>query len=135
MITISPENSRSLLGFLLEPAQSTGACGVSAEGDAGVVGVRWDYLDRMVMFTETPDGLASGLEWLTDAGRKGWELVAAIPLIAPNKDGVAYGTVGVHLIFKRRGAAELRASARRVRKRGPSPRVGRRGRGHGGEHA
>ena len=23
------------------------------------------------------------------------------PLIAPNRDGVAYGTIGVHLVFKR----------------------------------
>ncbi len=89
----------------------------------------------MVMFTETPDGLASGLEWLTDTGRKGWELVAAIPLIAPNKDGVAYGTVGVHLIFKRHGEAGRRASGLGAGKRGPSPRPGRSGRGHGGKHA
>jgi len=61
----------------------------------------WEYQDRMVMFTETPDGLTSGLDWLNDVGQEGWELVGAIPLIAPNKDGVAYGTVGAHLIFKR----------------------------------
>ncbi len=65
--------------------------------------MRWEYQDRMVMFTETPEGLASGLGWLNDAGRDGWELVGAIPLIAPNRDGVAYGTVGAHLIFKRPG--------------------------------
>jgi hypothetical protein len=70
--------------------------------------VRWEYHDRMVMFTETPDGLTSGLDWLNDAGRQGWELVGAIPLIAPNRDGVAYGTVGVHLIFKRSGEARRR---------------------------
>jgi hypothetical protein len=77
------------------------------------------------MFTETPDGLASGLEWLTETGRKGWELVAAIPLIAPNKDGIAYGTVGVHLIFKRPGAAGRRPA-------GPRERVGVRGRSRNG---
>ncbi len=65
--------------------------------------MRWEYHDRMVMFTETPEGLTSGLDWLNDAGRDGWELVGAIPLIAPNRDGVAYGTVGAHLIFKRPG--------------------------------
>ena len=61
----------------------------------------WEYHDRMVMFTETPDGLTSGLDWLNDVGQQRWELVGAIPLIAPNRDGVAYGTVGAHLIFKR----------------------------------
>lgn len=75
--------------------------------------VRWEYHDRMVMFMETPDGLTSGLNWLNDAGREGWELVSAIPLIAPNRDGVAYGTVGVHLIFKRPEEA---------RRRPPKPR-------------
>ncbi len=99
-----------------------------------MVAVRWEYQDRMVMFTETPDGLASGLEWLTDTGRKGWELVAAIPLIAPNKDGIAYGTVGVHLIFKRPGAAGRRASGPGNGVRS-SPRGGRRGRGRRGEGA
>ena len=86
------------------------------------------------MFTETPDGLASGLEWLTETGGKGWELVAAIPLIAPNKDGIAYGTVGVHLIFKRPGAAGRRpaGSPERVRVRGRSGSGGRGGRKEGG---
>lgn len=72
--------------------------------------MRWEYHERMVMFTETPDGLTSGLDWLNDAGQEGWELVSAIPLIAPNRDGVAYGTVGVHLIFKRPGEARRRSS-------------------------
>jgi hypothetical protein len=83
----------------------------------------------MVMFTETPDGLTSGLEWLTDTGRKGWELVAAIPLIAPNKDGIAYGTVGVHLIFKRPGAVGRRAPGAGDGRRRSSPSGDRRGRG------
>lgn len=95
--------------------------------------MRWEYQDRMVMFTETPDGLASGLEWLTATGRKGWELVAAIPLIAPNKDGIAYGTVGVHLIFKRPGAAERRGPGRGNGTRRPSSRRARRGRGRRGD--
>ena len=44
----------------------------------------------------------SGLDtWINEAGGDGWELVSSTPLIAPNKDGVAYGTIGVHLIFKR----------------------------------
>lgn len=95
--------------------------------------MRWEYQDRMVMFTETPDGLASGLEWLTATGRKGWELVAAIPLIAPNKDGIAYGTVGVHLIFKRPGAAGQHASGRGNGIRRPSPRRSRGSRARKGD--
>lgn len=87
------------------------------------------------MFTETPDGLASGLEWLTATGRRGWELVAAIPLIAPNKDGVAYGTVGVHLIFKRPGGAGRRALEREDGIRAPSRRRRRGGRARRGEGA
>jgi hypothetical protein len=64
--------------------------------------MHWEYFDRMVVFTETPEGLVSGLEsWINGAGEEGWELVGSTPLIAPNKDGVAYGTIGVHLIFKR----------------------------------
>jgi hypothetical protein len=31
----------------------------------------------------------------------GWELVSAVPLIAPNRDGIAYGTVGSQMILKR----------------------------------
>ncbi len=66
----------------------------------------WEYFDRMVLYTETPEGLVSGLEeWINGAGGDGWELVSSVALIAPNKDGVAYGTVGVHLIFKRPGGA------------------------------
>jgi hypothetical protein len=46
--------------------------------------------------------MVSGLEeWINGAGIEGWELVSSAPLIAPNKDGVAYGTIGLHLIFKR----------------------------------
>lgn len=64
--------------------------------------MQWEYLDRMVVFSETPQGMVSGLEaWINGAGSEGWELVGTTPLIAPNKDGVAYGTIGVHLIFKR----------------------------------
>ena len=70
------------------------------------------------MFTETPDGLASGLDWLNDVGRQGWELVGAVPLVAPNKEGVAYGTVGVHLIFKR--PEQPRARRARGGRRGTS---------------
>jgi hypothetical protein len=63
--------------------------------------MRWQYQDRMVMFKETADGLVSGLDWLNDVGREGWEMVSVVPLIAPNKDGFAYGTVGALMIFKR----------------------------------
>ena len=60
-----------------------------------------EYMEKMVMFRESPEGLAADLDWLHEAGREGWELVSAIPLIAPNRDGIAYGTVGSHMILKR----------------------------------
>lgn len=63
--------------------------------------MRWQYQDRMVMFKESSEGLISGLEWLNEVGQEGWEMVSALPLIAPNKDGYAYGTVGALMIFKR----------------------------------
>ncbi len=64
--------------------------------------MQWEYLDRMVIFNDTEGGLVSGLEdWINGVGAEGWELVSSAPLIAPNKDGVAYGTIGIHLIFKR----------------------------------
>jgi hypothetical protein len=63
--------------------------------------MRWEYRDQMVMFEETPEGLTSNLGWLDAAGRDGWELAGCVPLIAPNKDGVAYGTVGLVAILKR----------------------------------
>lgn len=63
--------------------------------------MRWQYQDRMVMFKESGEGLISGLDWLNDVGQEGWEMVSAVPLIAPNKDGIAYGTVGALMIFKR----------------------------------
>jgi len=53
------------------------------------------------MFKESSEGLISGLEWLNEVGQEGWEMVSAVPLIAPNKDGYAYGTVGALMIFKR----------------------------------
>ncbi len=69
--------------------------------------MRWEYFDRMVVFTETAAGMVSGLDdWINGAGGDGWELVSSTPLIAPNKDGLAYGTIGVHLIFKRPVLAE-----------------------------
>jgi hypothetical protein len=72
--------------------------------------MQWEYFDRMVLFTETPEGMVSGLEkWINEAGTEGWELASTTPLIAPNRDGVAYGTIGVHLVFKRprTGAPEV----------------------------
>lgn len=60
-----------------------------------------EYMEKIVMFQETAEGLAAEMGWLHDAGREGWELVSAIPLIAPNRDGIAYGTVGSHMILKR----------------------------------
>lgn len=64
--------------------------------------MQWEYYDRMALFSETEQGMISGLEeWINGAGSDGWELVSTVPLIAPNKDGIAYGTIGVHLIFKR----------------------------------
>lgn len=61
----------------------------------------FEYMEKIVMFKETPEGLASEMDWLHEAGEQDWELVSAIPLIAPNRDGIAYGTVGSHMILKR----------------------------------
>ena len=63
--------------------------------------MKWEYRDEMVMFKETQDGLASNLVSLKDWGAEGWELASSVPLIAPNREGIAYGTVGALLIFKR----------------------------------
>ena len=64
--------------------------------------MQWEYFDKMVIFSDTEGGMMSGLDaWINDVGADGWELVSSAPLIAPNKDGVAYGTIGLHLIFKR----------------------------------
>jgi hypothetical protein len=63
--------------------------------------MKWEYRDEMVMFKETQDGLISNMEFLEIRGAEGWELATSVPLIAPNRDGVAYGTVGALLIFKR----------------------------------
>ena len=64
--------------------------------------MQWEYFDRMVIFEDGEGGLVSGLDaWINGVGSEGWELVSSVPLIAPNKDGVAYGTIGLHLIFKR----------------------------------
>jgi len=60
-----------------------------------------EYMEKIVMFKETAEGLATDMEWLHEAGKEGWELVSAIPLIAPNRDGIAYGTVGSQMILKR----------------------------------
>jgi len=61
----------------------------------------FEYMEKMVMFKDTPEGLVAELDWLHEAGEEGWELVSAVPLIAPNRDGIAYGTVGSHMILKR----------------------------------
>ena len=60
-----------------------------------------EYMEKIVMFKETAEGLAADMDWLHEAGNDGWELVSAIPLIAPNRDGIAYGTVGSQMILKR----------------------------------
>lgn len=61
----------------------------------------YEYMEKIVMFKETPEGLAADMGWLHEAGTEGWELVGMIPLIAPNRDGIAYGTVGSQMILKR----------------------------------
>ena len=61
----------------------------------------FEYMDRMVMFQDTPEGLTADMAWLKEAGEEGWELVSSVPLIAPNRDGIAYGTVGSQMILKR----------------------------------
>ncbi len=67
--------------------------------------MRWEYREEMVMFKETKDGLVSNLDFLNNWGAEGWELATGVPLIAPNREGVAYGTVGALLVFKRPLAA------------------------------
>ena len=44
-----------------------------------------EYMEKIVMFKETPEGLTTEMDWLHEAGDDGWELVTAIPLIAPNR--------------------------------------------------
>ncbi|MBI5906160.1 MAG: hypothetical protein HZB86_11565 [Deltaproteobacteria bacterium] len=61
----------------------------------------FEYMDRMVMFKDTPEGLTADMSWLREAGEDGWEVVSSIPLIAPNRDGIAYGTVGCQILLKR----------------------------------
>jgi hypothetical protein len=64
--------------------------------------MQWEYFDKMVIFSDEEGGMVSGLDaWINGVGAESWELVSSAPLIAPNKDGVAYGTIGLHLIFKR----------------------------------
>lgn len=61
----------------------------------------FEYMEKMVMYKETKEGLTSDMDWIHESGAEGWEVVTATPLIAPNRDGVAYGTVGMHVILKR----------------------------------
>ena len=61
----------------------------------------FEYNDKMMMFQDTAEGLTADITWLKEAGEQGWELVSSVPLIAPNRDGIAYGTVGCHFILKR----------------------------------
>lgn len=61
----------------------------------------YEYMEKIVMFKETAEGLAADMGWLHEAGKEDWELVGMIPLIAPNRDGIAYGTVGSQMILKR----------------------------------
>jgi hypothetical protein len=63
--------------------------------------MRWEYRTEMVLFEETEEGLVPNLEWLEEAGKEEWELASTVPLIAPNREGIAYGTVGILAILKR----------------------------------
>jgi hypothetical protein len=64
--------------------------------------MKWEYFEKMVVFDDTEEGMVSNVStWINETGAEGWELVSSAPLIAPNKDGVAYGTIGLHMIFKR----------------------------------
>ena len=59
---------------------------------------RWEYLERSAMYEDAEPG------WLNGYGAQGWEVVAAVPLIAPvGEAGSAVGnaTVGYHVIFRR----------------------------------
>lgn len=63
--------------------------------------MRWEYKSEMMLFEETEEGLVARLDWLEEAGSQGWELASTVPLIAPNREGIAYGTVGLFAILKR----------------------------------
>jgi hypothetical protein len=63
--------------------------------------MRWEYKSEMMLFEETEEGLVAQLDWLEEAGSQGWELASTVPLIAPNREGIAYGTVGLFAILKR----------------------------------
>jgi len=48
--------------------------------------MQWEYFDRMVVFSESEEGMVSGLDsWINGAGADGWELVSSVPLIAPTR--------------------------------------------------
>src|SRR6266540_4574145 len=90
----SPRRSLTTRPFPLDRVLGSGAIGSES--------MQWEYFDRMVIFADAEGGMVSGLDaWINGAGAEGWELVSSAPLIAPNKEGIAYGTIGLHLIFKR----------------------------------
>ena len=60
----------------------------------------FEYMDRMVMFQDTPEGLTADMGWLKEAGEDGWELVSSVPPI-PSRLGAIRGTVGCQMILKR----------------------------------
>jgi hypothetical protein len=53
------------------------------------------------MFQDPPAGPVAAMDGLKEDGKEGGERVASVPLIAPNRDGIAYGTVGCHFVLKR----------------------------------
>jgi hypothetical protein len=90
------------LGATVSPRAAGSLSCAEHSRNEGVKMMKWEYYDRMVVFSESEEGMVSGLDsWINGAGADGWELVSSVPLIAPNKDGVAYGTIGIHMVFKR----------------------------------
>src|SRR5437870_13790394 len=90
----SPRAGSPNAGARPKTHRSASPCGRTV-GERRSETMQWEYFDRMVVFSESNEGMVSGLDsWINNAGAEGWELVSSVPLIAPNKDGVAYGTIG-----------------------------------------
>ena len=55
----------------------------------------FEYMDRMVMFKDTPEGLTADMEWLKEAGENGWELVylRSAHRPEPGRDRLRHGGV------------------------------------------
>jgi len=54
----------------------------------------FEYMDKMVMFQDTPEGLTADMGWLKEAGEDGWELVSSVPSSPPTGTGSPTGRWG-----------------------------------------